>query len=144
MLQLRYRGIPLPPSCAKGALDERRRARDEVLPMRHNKYLARELRTNATKEENKLWYDFLSKHPVRFIRQRTLGRYIADFYCPSHKLAIEIDGKQHEQAEAVEYDQIRTEFLGTMGISVVRFSNDDVNTRFKFVCDTIDQLVPRS
>jgi very-short-patch-repair endonuclease len=112
--------------------------------MRHNKYLARELRSRATKEENKLWYDFLSKYPVRFLRQRTIGRYIADFYCPSRKLVIEVDGKQHEQEDAIEYDSIRTEFMGAMGISVVRFTNEDINARFKFVRDTIEKHVPLS
>ena len=115
-----------------------------VMTMRHNKYLARQLRSQATREENKLWYDFLSKYPVRFLRQRTIGRYIADFYCPSRKLVIEIDGKQHEQEEAMEYDRIRTEFLNTMGILVVRFTNNDINARFKFVCDTIQKHVPPS
>jgi len=106
--------------------------------------MARELRSQATKEENKLWYDFLAKYPVRFLRQRPIGRYIVDFYCPSCKMAIEIDGNQHEQEEAIEYDRLRTVFLGTMGISVKRFTNDDINTRFKFVCDTIQALAPRS
>ncbi|MCL2402545.1 MAG: endonuclease domain-containing protein [Oscillospiraceae bacterium] len=110
--------------------------------MRH-KHLARELRSQSTKEENKLWYDFLSRYPVRFLRQRPIGRYIADFYCPSCKLVIEIDGKQHEQENAIEYDRIRTEFFNAMGISVVRFTNDDINTRFNHVCETIKTHIPR-
>ena len=109
--------------------------------MSSHKQLARELRSRATHEENKLWYDFLSRYPVRFLRQRPVGRYIVDFYCPSRKLALEIDGKQHEQEEAVEYDRIRTEFLGAMGISVIRFTNDEINTRFKHVCDAIQEAV---
>jgi very-short-patch-repair endonuclease len=58
-------------------------------------------------------------------------------------MVIEIDGKQHEQEDAIVYDRIRTEFLGAMGISVVRFTNNDINTRFKYVCDKIQEFVPR-
>ena len=109
-----------------------------------HKMLARQLRSQATKEEKLLWYDFLSKYPVRFLRQRPIGRYIVDFYCPTRKLVIEIDGKQHEQAEAAEYDSIRTEFLNSLGIDVIRFSNDDVRNRFACVCDEIKKRVPVS
>ena len=62
---------------------------------KHNKNLlcfARELRNNPTKEEKKLWYDFLSSYPIRFTRQKVLGQYIADFYCARAKLVIELDG----------------------------------------------------
>lgn len=50
---------------------------------------ATELRTNATKEENHLWYDFLRSYPVRFYRQRIIGEYIVDFYCSKAKPVIE-------------------------------------------------------
>ena len=107
-----------------------------------HKQLARKLRSEATPEENKLWYDFLSKYPVRFLRQRPIGRYIVDFYCPSRKIAIEIDGKQHEKEDIMEYDRIRTEFLSAIGIAVMRFTNNEINTCFKFVRDTIQERVP--
>ncbi|MCL1807054.1 MAG: endonuclease domain-containing protein [Oscillospiraceae bacterium] len=108
------------------------------------KFTARELRSHATKEEKRLWYDFLSKYPVRFLRQRPIGCYIVDFYCPSRKLAIELDGKQHQQPDAVEYDHERTKFLYSMGISVIRFRNDEVNNHFKYICGKIQELVPIS
>jgi len=53
-----------------------------------------------------------------------------------------IDGKHHEQKETAEYDRIRTEFLNALGIVVIRFTNDDVNHRFKCVCDIIQERVP--
>ena len=63
-----------------------------------NKPLAQRMRNhaNATKQENHLWYDFLSKYPVKFRRQAMIGDFIADFYCCRAKLIIEIDGRQHE------------------------------------------------
>ena len=56
---------------------------------------ARELRKNMTKEERRLWYDFLRNYPIKFTRQKVLGRYIADFYCAKAKLVVELDGSQH-------------------------------------------------
>lgn len=64
----------------------------ELLP--RNKKLnphSRNLRNNATKQENHLWYEFLKKHPLRFNRQRIIGEYIADFYCSKVNLVIELD-----------------------------------------------------
>jgi very-short-patch-repair endonuclease len=109
---------------------------------REHKMLARELRSNTTKEEKMLWYDFLSKYPVRFLRQRPIGRYIADFYCPVRKLVIEIDGKSHEQENAKEYDSIRTDYFNSLGIKVIRFGNEDIKNGFKHVCDMIEAHVP--
>ena len=57
--------------------------------------LARNLRKHATVQENHLWYDFLSKYPVRFQRQKAIDNFIADFDCHKAKLIIEIDGSQH-------------------------------------------------
>ena len=62
---------------------------------KHNKDIvptAKMLRKNMTKEEKHLWYDFLRIYPVRFSRQKVLGKYIADFYCAGAKLVIELDG----------------------------------------------------
>ena len=56
---------------------------------------ARQLRKTMTKEERKLWYDFLRAYPLHIYRQRTIGKYIADFYCPAASLVIELDGSQH-------------------------------------------------
>ena len=61
---------------------------------KHNKQLvplAKQLRKEMTKEERHLWYDFLRSYPVRFSRQKVLGKYIADFYCAEAKLVIELD-----------------------------------------------------
>ena len=55
---------------------------------------AKTLRKNLTKEERKLWYTFLRYLPVKFVRQKTLGPYIVDFYCAERKLIVELDGSQ--------------------------------------------------
>ena len=105
---------------------------------------AKELRKNMTKEERHLWYDFLRQYPVRFSRQKILGRYIADFYCAQAKLVIELDGSQHfEESEKVK-DSARTEFLKGYDISVLRIPNNEVNCNFLGVCEYIDLAVKQS
>ena len=104
---------------------------------------ARELRTNATKQENRLWYEFLRVFRPRFTRQRIVGNYILDFYCSKAKLAIELDGSQHFEPGAMKYDKTRTEFLNSLGIQVIRFTNTDLNKSFGEVCDAISMNVAR-
>ena len=98
---------------------------------------AQELRRNMTAEERHLWYDFLKRLPVPVKRQKNIGNYILDFYIPSAKLAIEIDGRQHKLAENREDDRIRDEFLNSLGIMVVRYTNDDIRNRFQAVAKDI-------
>ncbi len=80
---------------------------------KHNKQLvpfAKQLRKEMTKEERHLWYDFLRTHPVRFSRQKVLGKYIVDFYSAEAKLAIELDGSQHYEEVNAEKVAERTVF----------------------------------
>ena len=108
-----------------------------------NIVLAKELRKNATKQENHLWYDFLSKYKVRFQRQKAIGNFIADFYCHKAKLIIEIDGSQHYSQEGLKYDNFRTERLEEYGLTVIRFANNQINENFQGVCTYIDLVVDR-
>ena len=111
---------------------------------KHNKNLvsnARELRKNMTKEEKHLWYDFLRTYPIRFLKQKVLGKYIADFYCAEAKLVVELDGSEHYTPESKIYDANRTEFLEQYDILVVRILNIDVNYNFYGVCECIDKIV---
>ena len=98
---------------------------------------AQELRKNMTAEERHLWYDFLKKLPIPVKRQKNIENYILDFYIPSAKLAIEIDGRQHKLAENRKDDRIRDEFLNSLGITVVRYTNDDIRDRFQAVAKDI-------
>ena len=98
---------------------------------------ARQLRKNMTSEEKKLWYDFLSAVYPKFQRQKVIGKYIVDFYCAKNKLVIELDGSQHFEDDALNYDKTRTEYINSLGIKVIRFTNREINTQFQNVCETI-------
>lgn len=113
---------------------------------KHNKKLiplAKQLRREMTKEERHLWYDFLRTYPVRFSRQKVLGRYIVDFYSAKAKLVIELDGSQHYGAEQVAKDAERTAFLNGYGLQVIRIPNHEVSENFEGVCAYIDAVVGR-
>ena len=109
-----------------------------------NIILAKNLRRNATSQENHLWYDFLSKYRIRFQRQKVIGDFIADFYCHQAKLVIEIDGAQHSTLQGREKDKFRTEVLSEYGLQVIRFTNLQIDTNFNGVCDYIDVVVRAS
>ena len=115
------------------------------LPMnyKHNTKLtdnARNLRKNATREENHLWYDFLRNYPVRFLRQKVIDNYIADFYCSKARLIIELDGSQHYEDTGLLKDKIRTEYLEKRGLTVIRIPNNEVRNNFEGVCEYISAL----
>ena len=109
--------------------------------LKYNKKLtpiARDLRKEMTAKECKLWYNFLKNYPIRIRRQKVIANFIADFYCAKAKLIIELDGKQHLSQENSEYDTFRSDYIKTMNIEVIRFSNDEVNSNFDIVCAKID------
>ncbi len=103
---------------------------------------ARENRKNMTPAEQKMWFDIIPNLPMKFLRQRVIGNYIADFYCASKKLVIEIDGDSHFSNEAEKSDEARTAYLESLGIRVVRYKNDDVLTNpnevFKDLCGHLE------
>ena len=102
---------------------------------------AKSLRKNMTKEERHLWYDFLRDYPVRFLRQKVIGNYIVDFFCPKAKLVIELDGSQHYSLQQANKDSARTDYLESMGLMVMRFSNIEVMRQFEAVCGKIAETV---
>lgn len=117
------------------------------MSLRYNKKnvaLARVLRKNATPQENRLWYDFLSKYEVRFQRQKAIDEFIADFYSHKAKLIIEIDGSQHYTEEGRARDEFRTEALVKYDLKIIRFTNNQINTNFEGVCKYIDSVVKAS
>ena len=114
---------------------------------KHNKQLvpfAKHLRREMTKEERHLWYDFLRTYPVRFSRQKVLGKYIVDFYSAEAKLVVELDGSQHYEPDAMISDAERTAFLERYGLRVMRIPNNEVNRNFCGVCAYIDAAVKQS
>lgn len=114
---------------------------------KHNKNLvpfAKQLRKEMTKEERHLWYDFLRSYPVRFSRQKVLGKYIVDFYSAEAKLVIELDGSQHFDEFAIKKDDERTSFLESYGLNVIRIPNNELNENFYEVCEYIDFVVKQA
>jgi very-short-patch-repair endonuclease len=105
---------------------------------------SRTLRNKSTDAEILLW----SKIRLRqisnliFYRQKPLGGYIVDFYCPKAKLVIEVDGSQHLEQDAKDYDHVRDEFLNSMGLTVLRFTNIDVIDNIDGVFEVIEKHLP--
>ncbi len=102
---------------------------------------ARALRTNMTDAERRLWAAIRRDQlGVRFRRQLVFDqKYILDFYAPSIRLAIEVDGSQH--VEHGEADRIRTSYLMKRGVSVLRFWNNEILVEFDAVRQSIADLV---
>ena len=96
--------------------------------------LSQNLRKNMTKEEKHLWYDFLKYLPQTFHRQKVMGNYIADFYCAEANVVIELDGSQHGDSTAIEKDRIRDQFFKRQGITVLRYTNQELHQKFDEVC----------
>ena len=92
------------------------------------KSLARELRKNMTDAERHLWTRIRRKQlkNYQFYRQKNIGDYIVDFYCPAAKLIVEVDGGQHLSNENIQKDKARDKYLDSLGFRVLRFSDRDV------------------
>ena len=116
-----------------------------MLPYNKNlKYTARTLRKNMTEQEKNLWYKFLRNYPVKFNRQKVIGNYIVDFYCNSAKIAVELDASQHYREDNEAYDKLRIEYLKSLCIKVIRFTNSDCENNFEGVCLHIDTQINKS
>ena len=89
---------------------------------------ARDLRKNMTDAEQLLWYCLRRKQlgGFRFRRQHPFDRYVLDFYCCEAKLAVELDGGQHNRSDIQVQDEERTSYLNSHGIRVVRFWNNEI------------------
>jgi len=96
----------------------------------HLKGIARHLRRNMTSSERVLWSHIRRKRikGKQFYRQRPLGSYIVDFYCPSGRLIVEIDGSGHMRPEKIKLDQIRDAYFESIGLRVIRCSSREVMT----------------
>lgn len=92
------------------------------------KSIARKLRDTMTDAEQALWTKIRNRqiNDKQFYRQRPIGNYIVDFYCPTSNLVIEVDGGQHYEKNAMESDAERDDYIKSLGLNVLRFSNRDV------------------
>jgi very-short-patch-repair endonuclease len=110
-----------------------------------HKTLRQKLRSEVPTAERVLW-NILRRNQlnVKFRRQYGIGRYVCDFYNAEYKLVIELDGDSHFTPEAENYDAIRNEYMRNLGMSVLRFTNQDImsniNGVIEFILIHIDQL----
>ena len=99
--------------------------------------IAKVLRKNMTPEEKHLWYDFLKFLPFPVKRQKNIGNYIVDFYIADKKTVIEIDGMQHLSLHNQKSDAERDADLASLGIRVLRYSNQDIHLHFDAIKEDI-------
>ena len=94
------------------------------------KQLARNLRNNSTLAEVLFRNEIKAKKIIgyQFLRQKPIGNYIVDFYCPTLKLAIEIDGDSHGNEEQIQRDKMKDAYLSGIGIKLIRYDDRDVKT----------------
>ncbi len=87
---------------------------------------SRQLRREQTDVEKKLWYLLRDRRlrNYKFVRQKVIGNYIADFVCRQYQLIIELDGRQHGAQQA--YDKKRDDYLRKKGYDVLRFWNNEI------------------
>ena len=132
----KYPGIHLASPLGRGGRAQRGRRGQPMTIPKDNTQLenARRLRREMTPHERKLWYLFLRKYPVKIYKQRIIGRFIVDFYCASAGLVIELDGSQHYEPQGLAYDAERSQFLMSLGLEILRFSNRDIDRDFRGVC----------
>ena len=104
-----------------------------------NKGRSRELRREMTPQERRLWYCFLKNYPIKIYRQRSIDRFVVDFYCSRAHIVIEIDGGQHVMPEGKRYDEMRDQILQGYGLEVIRIYNTDIDKNFEGVCEWLDR-----
>lgn len=96
---------------------------------------------DKTKAEEILWQELRNRkvENCKFRRQHPIGKFIADIYCHEKKLVIEVDGGYHNKEEQKEYDEARTQVINEYGITVIRFTNDEVLNNIQSVLNKIRQ-----
>lgn len=101
------------------------------------------LRNNQTKTEQIFWNKVKNKqfHNLKFRRQHSIWRYILDFYIPELKFCIEIDGDSHFDENWKSYDEVRTEFLKSIWIKVIRFTNKDIVENLDWVIELLEKII---
>lgn len=106
---------------------------------------AKKMRKNSTEAEELLWRRLKDKQVagLKFRRQHPIDRFIADFYCHEKKLLIELDGSIHSNNEQCDLDKGRTETLNEFGISVLRFSNEEILNSIEDVILKIQEAISK-
>jgi very-short-patch-repair endonuclease len=104
---------------------------------------AREFRKHPTFSEKILWNSLRNRRMagVKFRRQHPVGQFVLDFFCREKSVAIEIDGRIHERIDKSEHDMERTKYLALRGITLLRFSNDQVLDNLPLVLREIQKSI---
>ena len=106
--------------------------------------IRKELRNKATPQERILWLHLRkSKMGCKLRRQQSVGTFVVDFYCKEKRLIIEIDGFQHKEQKAKEYDILRTEYLNSVGFKVLRFWNSEIDVDIERVLRDITKEIKK-
>lgn len=110
---------------------------DEVADMNTN--ISRILRKNQTPHERKLWGCLRNRElqNLKFRRQYKIGKYVVDFYCPTKKLVIELDGGWHNEEKNIIKDEERSRYLESQGHRVLRLWNNDIDNNLEGVIEEI-------
>lgn len=108
------------------------------------KQVARNLRNNSSISEIRFWNHVKAKQikGYQFLRQKPIGNYVVDFFCPKLNLVIEIDGESHLGQE--DSDKIKQEYLESIGLKVLRFSNDQVRSGMDEILTSIDNWINKN
>lgn len=120
-------------------MSERRRRKSDIHSLPHLSDFRKDLRKNLTPAEATFWKMVKSSkfEGRKFVRQHSIGNYILDFYCPSEKLAVELDGAGHFSSAGAAEDRERNEYLESKGIRVLRFENREVFEETEWMLDLI-------
>ncbi len=104
---------------------------------------ANDLRSTLTEHERILWSHLRKKQilEIQFYRQKIIGNYIVDFYAPAVDLVIKVDGSQHFESDAIEYDLSRDTYLNELGLKVLRFDNNKIKKAISHVLEEIYQYI---
>lgn len=115
----------------------------EIFNQTHYKQRRRDLRKKMPQAEILVWWKLRNKQlqGSRFRRQYSIAQFIVDFYCPTAKLAIEIDGETHISEDQENYDKKRQKFIESQGIKVIRFTNSDVYENLEGVIEKIGECL---
>ena len=114
----------------------------KIFNRQQQKLLRQQLRANMPMPEKILWAKIRNQQlGVKFRRQHGIGRYIVDFYCAECALVIELDGESHYAESAREYDSIRDDYMRSIDLQVLRFTNLDVMNNLDSVILRICELV---
>ena len=108
--------------------------------------LRRKLRHDMTPAEKLFWSKVGGKqfYNLKFRRQHSIGNYIVDFYCPERKLIVEIDGDTHTDQKIMNNDEVRTNYLRSLGYEIIRYTNRDVLKNTEGVVQDLNQRLTPS